>query len=105
MGSTRPSARPTCENSGETLWPKRLVGQGFRVSAESLFLWGNVLMYGVSPDWVEMEIARHAGAAAQRLADLVAAQVMPAVKLMREVEYTTTFYSMADFRGWGSDVH
>lgn len=65
----------------------------------------NVLMYGVSPDWVESEIARRAGAAAQRLADLVAAQVVPAVELMREAEYVMTFYSMADFRGWGSDAH
>lgn len=65
----------------------------------------NVLMYGVSPDWVESEIARRAGAAAQRLADLVAAQVVPAVELMREAEYAMTFYSMAEFRGWGSDAH
>jgi hypothetical protein len=65
----------------------------------------NVLMYGVSPDWVEGEIARRAEAAAQRLADLVAAQVIPAVELMRELEYATTFYSMAEFRGWGSDAN
>lgn len=65
----------------------------------------NVLMYGVSPDWVKGEIARRARAAAQRLADLVAAQVVPAVELMRELEYATTFYSLADFRGWGSDAH
>lgn len=65
----------------------------------------NVLMYGVSPEWVNSEIARRAGAANHRLADLVAAEVMPAVELIREVEYATTFYSLADFRGWGSDAH
>jgi hypothetical protein len=64
----------------------------------------NVLMYGVSHEWVNSEIARRAGAAAHRLADLVAAEVVPAVELIREVEYATTFYSLADFRGWGSDA-
>jgi hypothetical protein len=65
----------------------------------------NILMYGVSPDWVKGEIARRAEAAAQRLADLIAARVISAVELMRELEYATTFYSMADFRGWGSDAN
>jgi len=65
----------------------------------------NVLMYGVSPDWVKSEIARRADAAAHRLAHLVAAQVLPAVELIRELEYATTFYSIAEFRGWGSDAH
>lgn len=64
----------------------------------------NILMYGVSPEWVEGEIARRAGAAAERLADLAASHVLPAVELLREIEYTTTFYSLADFRGWGSDA-
>jgi hypothetical protein len=65
----------------------------------------NVLMYGVSPEWVKSEIARRAGAAALRLAPLAAAEVMAAVELIREVEYAITFYSVADFRGWGSDAH
>ena len=63
----------------------------------------NVLMYGVSPDWVVSEVARRADAAAQLLKNLVAERVLPAVELRRELEYAMTFYSLAEFRGWGSD--
>jgi hypothetical protein len=58
----------------------------------------NILMYGVSPDWVKSEIARGTDMAAQRLAGLVAAQVMPAIELLRELEFVTAFYSLTDFR-------
>jgi hypothetical protein len=64
----------------------------------------NVLLYQVSPDWVKREIARRTDAAARRLARLVSARVLPAVELMRELEYATAFYSIAEFRGWGSDA-
>jgi hypothetical protein len=52
----------------------------------------NVFMYGVSPDCVKSKIARRTDAAAHRLAHLVAAQVLPAVELIRDLEYATTFY-------------
>jgi hypothetical protein len=52
-------------------------------------------VYGVSPEWVKSEIARRADAAALRLAPLVDARVMPAVELFRELDYATTFYSLA----------
>jgi hypothetical protein len=64
----------------------------------------NVLRYGVSPDWVETEIARHVNAVHRLLDDLVADGVGPAIELIRETEYATTFYTMAEFRGWGSDA-
>lgn len=63
----------------------------------------NILMYGVSRDWVKSEIGRRADKAVQRLADLVTAQVGAAVELLREVEYAMTFYSLGEFRGWGLD--
>jgi Terpene synthase family 2, C-terminal metal binding len=64
----------------------------------------NVLRYGVSPDWVKTEIARHVNAVHRLLDDLVADGVAPAIELVRETEYATTFYEMAEFRGWGSDA-
>jgi hypothetical protein len=64
----------------------------------------NVLRYGVSPDWVKNEIARHVDAVHRLLDDLVADGVEPAIELVRETEYAITFYTMAEFRGWGSDA-
>jgi len=64
----------------------------------------NVLSYGVSPDWVKTEIARHVNAVHRLLDKLVADGVGPAIELVRETEYATTFYEMAEFRGWGSDA-
>jgi Terpene synthase family 2, C-terminal metal binding len=64
----------------------------------------NVLRYGVSPDWVKTEIARHVNAVRRLLDDVVADGVGPAIELVRETEYATTFYAMAEFRGWGSDA-
>jgi Terpene synthase family 2, C-terminal metal binding len=65
----------------------------------------NVLHYGVSPEWVKTEIARHVNAVRRLLDDLVARGVGPAIELVRETEYAITFYAMAEFRGWGSDRH
>jgi Terpene synthase family 2, C-terminal metal binding len=64
----------------------------------------NVLRYGVSPEWVKIEIARHVNAVHRLLDDPVADGVAPAIELVRETEYATTFYTMAEFRGWGSDA-
>jgi hypothetical protein len=63
----------------------------------------NVLRYGVSSGWVSGEISRRVSLVHRLLDDLAAEAVMPAVELLRETDYATTFYSMADFRGWGSD--
>jgi hypothetical protein len=64
----------------------------------------NVLRYGVSPDWVKTEIARHVNAVHRLLDDLAGDGVAPAIELVRETEYATAFYAMAEFRGWGSDA-
>jgi hypothetical protein len=64
----------------------------------------NVLHYGVSLDWVKAEIARRVRAVHRLLDGLVAEGFGPAIELVRETEYATTFYTMAEFRGWGSDV-
>jgi Terpene synthase family 2, C-terminal metal binding len=64
----------------------------------------NVLRYGVSPGWVTAEIARHVDSVHRLLDDLVADGVRPAIELVRETEYATAFYAMAEFRGWGSDA-
>jgi uncharacterized protein YgfB (UPF0149 family) len=64
----------------------------------------NVLHYGVSSDWVQAEIARRVQAVHRLLDGLVAEGFGPAIELVRETEYATTFYAMAEFRGWGSDV-
>jgi hypothetical protein len=64
----------------------------------------NVLRYGVSPDWVTAEITRHVDAVHRLLINLAAGGVAPAIELLRETEYATTFYAMAEFRGWGSDA-
>jgi hypothetical protein len=64
----------------------------------------NILMYGVSPEWVRAEITRRTTAVAQRLAPLCARNYLPATELVRHAEWSTSFYALADFRGWGSDV-
>jgi hypothetical protein len=64
----------------------------------------NVLDYGVSTEWVKAEIARRVRAVHWLLDGLVAQGFGPAIELVRETEYATTFYTMAEFRGWGSDA-
>jgi hypothetical protein len=65
----------------------------------------NILMYDdVSPDWVRAEIARKTTSIVQRLAPLSERQFPPAVEMVRHIDWATTFYALADFRGWGSDM-
>jgi hypothetical protein len=65
----------------------------------------NILMYEISADWVENQISLRTEKAAELLADLIAKSFVPAVELLRELEYAVTFYSIADFRVWSSDSH
>jgi hypothetical protein len=64
----------------------------------------NVLRYGVSSEWVAGEIARRVNVVHRLLDELAAEAVLPAVELLRETDYATTFYGVAEFRGWGSDA-
>jgi Terpene synthase family 2, C-terminal metal binding len=64
----------------------------------------NILMYGVSEDWVRAELARYAQSARDTLAPLLATGFPPAVELHRQLDWTIGFYARADFRGWGSDA-
>jgi hypothetical protein len=65
----------------------------------------NILMYdGVSPDWVRSEIGRRTTAIVQRLTPLSERHYAPAVEMVRHIDWATTFYALADFRGWGSDM-
>ncbi|WP_456243364.1 ent-pimara-9(11),15-diene synthase [Streptomyces paludis] len=63
----------------------------------------NILMYDTSPEWVRGELARHSRKAREQLKALVTAGSAPAVELLRLLDWSVTFYSGADFRGWGSD--
>jgi catabolite regulation protein CreA len=56
----------------------------------------NVLMYGVSPDWVRTEIERRLDAVRKRLARLVAEDYLPAVGLVRRAEWAVGLYARAD---------
>ena len=56
----------------------------------------NVLMYGVSPDWVRSEIENRLGAVRGRLAELVAADHLPAVGVLRRAEWAIGLYARAD---------
>lgn len=58
----------------------------------------NVLMYGVSPEWVRTEIDGRLGAARRRLADLVVLDYPPAVGLVRLAEWTVGIYAHTDPR-------
>lgn len=64
----------------------------------------NILMYDTSPQWVQSEILRRSDAARQLLKPLVDSGFPPAVELIRLLDWSITFYSGADFRGWGSDA-
>nr|AEV45184.1 Wt1.3 [Streptomyces sp. WT1] len=63
----------------------------------------NILMYDTTPAWVQEELDRRSRAAQEQLEPLVAAGFPPAVELLRLLDWSITFYSGADFRGWGSD--
>jgi len=58
----------------------------------------NVLMYGVSPDWVRTEIDSRVGAVRERLAGLVAQDYLPAVGLIRLAEWSVGIYARTDPR-------
>lgn len=58
----------------------------------------NVLMYGVSPDWVHTQIDNRVAAVRERLAGLVAKDFRPAVGLLRMVEWSVGIYARADVR-------
>lgn len=59
----------------------------------------NVLMYGVSPEWVRTEIDSRLAAVRARLADLVVRDHPPAVGLVRLAEWTVGIYANTDPRG------
>ena len=58
----------------------------------------NVLMYGVSPDWVRTEIDNRMAAVRARLAGLLARDFLPAVGLLRLAEWTVGIYARTDPR-------
>jgi len=58
----------------------------------------NVLMYGVSDDWVRDEIAARMTAVHDRLAPLTAANYLPAVGLVRIAEWSVGIYARHDMR-------
>jgi terpene synthase-like protein len=58
----------------------------------------NVLMYGVSDDWVRDEIAARMTAVRDRLAPLTAANYLPAVGLVRIAEWSVGIYARHDMR-------
>jgi len=64
----------------------------------------NILMYDTSSDWVRAELARRAESVRRQLAPLVHQSFLPALELLRFLEWAISFYSLADFRGWGSDA-
>ncbi|HEX5404431.1 MAG TPA: terpene synthase family protein [Pseudonocardiaceae bacterium] len=58
----------------------------------------NVLMYGVSPEWVRTEIDNRIAAVRGRLSELVARDHPPAVGLVRLAEWTVGIYAQTDPR-------
>jgi hypothetical protein len=58
----------------------------------------NVLMYGVSPEWVRTEIDSRLAAVHRRLTDLVVRDYPPAVGLIRLAEWTVGIYAHTDPR-------
>jgi hypothetical protein len=58
----------------------------------------NVLMYGVSQDWVRDELAARLTAVRQRLAPLVAEDFRPAVGVVRMAEWSVGIYARNDMR-------
>jgi hypothetical protein len=59
----------------------------------------NILMYGVTRKWVRTELSAWLEAGRRCLAPLVSANFLPAVELVRFVEWAVAFYALADFRG------
>lgn len=58
----------------------------------------NILMYGVTPEWVRAEIDSRLDAIRSRLADLVASDHLPAVGLRRLADWTVGIYARTDPR-------
>jgi len=58
----------------------------------------NVLMYGVTEDWVRDELADRMAAIRRRLEPLVAANFRPAVGLVRLAEWSVGIYTRDDMR-------
>jgi hypothetical protein len=58
----------------------------------------NVLMYGVTPEWVRVEIAGRVDAVRRRLADLAARDHLAAVGLLRLADWTAGIYGLTDPR-------
>ncbi|GAB3458174.1 terpene synthase family protein [Actinophytocola sediminis] len=58
----------------------------------------NVLMYGVSEDWVRAELASRIAAVRDRLAPLVAENFLPAVGVVRLAEWSVGVYARDDMR-------
>jgi hypothetical protein len=58
----------------------------------------NVLMYGVSEDWVRDEIAGRVAAVRQRLAPLAEENFLPAAGLVRYAEWCVGIYTRNDMR-------
>lgn len=58
----------------------------------------NLLMYDVSVEWVQDELANRMAAVRQRLAPLLADDYLPAVGLIRLAEWCVGFYAMQDLR-------
>ncbi|MFE8912137.1 terpene synthase family protein [Streptomyces globisporus] len=63
----------------------------------------NILMYDTSPAWVQDELDRRSREAREQLDPSATAGFAPAAELLRLLDWSVTFYSGADFRGWGSD--
>lgn len=58
----------------------------------------NILMYGVSADWVQEQLDARIASGKRHLAPLLSEHFPPAVELIRCVEWSVTFYALADFR-------
>jgi hypothetical protein len=58
----------------------------------------NVLMYGVTPDWVRDELTARLTAVRQRLAPLVEENFLPAVAVVRMAEWSVGVYTRNDMR-------
>ena len=58
----------------------------------------NLLMYDVSAEWVQDELANRMAAVRQRLAPLLADDYLPAVGLVRLAEWCVGFYALQDLR-------
>lgn len=64
----------------------------------------NILMYDTTPQWVRGELARRSETARRLLNPLADSRFPPATEVLRLLDWSVTFYSGGDLRGWGSDV-